>query len=122
MAWSGYWGGAVASGGNRARVQGRIYSGDPRWSSRQHALSTRGRLIACQCQRSAGLAKVVAVDGEGNGKREQGRAMERCPEQQSPVMETFATKNPEADIGSKKCHEILPVQRARDFRRVVLAQ
>src|SRR5271166_2476985 len=121
MAWSGYWGGAVASGGNRARVQGRIYSGDPGWSSRQHALSTRSRLIV-SVQRPKSLAKVVAVDGEGNGERKQGRAVGRCPKQQSPVVEAFATKNPEADTGSKKCHEILPVQRARDFRRVVLAQ
>jgi hypothetical protein len=45
---------------------------------------------------------VVAVDGESNGQREQGGATERCPEQQTPVLETFATKNAETEIVSKK--------------------
>lgn len=52
-----------------------------------------------QSQHSAGPAKVVAVDRESNGEREQGGAVEGCPEQQTPVLETLATKDAETEFG-----------------------
>lgn len=63
-----------------------------------------------QPQHPAGLAKVVAVDGESDGQRKMGGAAEEGPDQQAPVVETFATKNAETDIGMEERHEISPVQ------------
>src|ERR1700690_676973 len=82
----------------------------------------RAALSKSQPQHPAGLAKVVAVDGEGDGLREQGGAVEKRPEQQTPVMETFATKNAETEIGMREGHKISPITRAGDPRRLVLAQ
>jgi hypothetical protein len=93
-----------------------------------HALASKGSRIypsesqESQSQDSAGPAKVMAVDRESNGEREQGRTAESGPEQQTPVLETLATKDAETEVGSKKRHEIRPVQRAGEFRRLVFAQ
>jgi hypothetical protein len=61
-------------------------------------------------QHPARLAKVVAIDGESDGQRKMGGAAEAGPNQQAPVLETFAAKNPEADIGMEERHEISPIQ------------
>ena len=61
-------------------------------------------------QHPARLAKVEAVDGESDGQRKMGGAAEECPNQQAPVLETFATKNAETDIRMKERHEVSPVQ------------
>jgi len=63
-----------------------------------------------QPQHLAGLAKVVTVDGEADGQREQGGAAKEGPDKQTPVMETFATNNAKTEIGMKECHQIPPVQ------------
>jgi hypothetical protein len=65
---------------------------------------------ASQPQHPARLAEVVAVDGESDGQRKMGGAAEEGPQKQAPVMESFATKNAETNIGMEERHDISPVQ------------
>ncbi len=45
---------------------------------------------------AANLAEMVTVNREGHGQRQEGRAMSERPEDQSPVMETFAAQDAKA--------------------------
>ena len=51
---------------------------------------------------------MVTVDGESDSQRAEGGTAEERPEKQAPVMETFATKDAEADAGMDERHEIRP--------------
>ena len=74
-----------------------------------------------EAQHRASLAKVVAVNGECDRQRQVRGAAEKCPEQQAPIMETFAAKDAETDVGVEERPERLPVQRAGNPRSLVLA-
>ena len=55
------------------------------------------RLFVLRRLHQAGLAEVVAVDGERDGQGHEGGTAEERPEQQTPVMKAFATEDAEAD-------------------------
>ena len=124
--------GSVSAGNKRrgnapkrgSRTPGKLCSVNDR---RIHWKPGRTRYIGpyigrSQSQPAAGLAEVVAVDGKGHGQRQVGRPAEDRPEQQAPVMETFAAKNAEPDIRVEECSDTLPVHRPGDPRPLVLAQ
>jgi len=70
-----------------------------------HGLFTPDGVSWSQPQHPAGLAKMVAVDGEGDGQGKMRGPVEESPDQQTPIVETFAAKNAETDIGLEERHE-----------------
>ena len=50
---------------------------------------------------------MVAVDGQCDRNRQVGGPAEKGPQKQVPVVEPFAAKNSEADIGAKKRQEVV---------------
>ena len=94
----------------------------PHFQQVYRGFPTLGGVSESQPQRPASFAKVMAVDGESDGQRKVGWAAEERPEQQAPVMETFATQDAKTDIGMEKRPEGFPVQCASNLRSLVLAQ
>ena len=70
----------------------------------------------------ADFAKVMAVDGQGNGQWEQLRTAKSCPEEKLPVLAPFFTSDAQVKDRAEEGKSVLKVHWSLDFRGLVFSQ